>query len=104
MSNKLVNRNPDLKRLRDEGFEIEVRGGHLIAHHIPYVNSNREVKIGKLISTLELNNDVVLKPNTHQIYFMGEHPCNNDGSVLAAIFHSVPNQKLFDDIILNQYF
>jgi len=104
MSNKLVNRNPDLKRLRDEGFEIEVRGGHLIAHHIPYVNSNREVKIGKLISTLELNNDVVLKPNTHQIYFMGEHPCNNDGSILAAIFHSVPNQKLFDDIILNQYF
>lgn len=104
MSNKLVNRNPDLKRLRDEGFEIEVRGGHLIAHHIPYVNSNREVKIGKLISTLELNNDVVLKPNTHQIYFMGEHPCNNDGSVLAAISHSVPNQKLFDDIILNQYF
>jgi ThiF family len=104
MSNKLVNRNPDLKRLRDEGFEIEVRGGHLIAHQIPYVNSNREVKIGKLISSLELNNDVVLKPNTHQIYFMGEHPCNNDGSILAAIFHSVPNQKLFDDIILNQYF
>lgn len=104
MSNKLVNRNPDLKRLRDEGFEIEVRGGHLIAHHIPYVNSNREVKIGKLISTLELNNDVVLKPNTHQIYFMGEHPCNNDGSILSAIFHSVPNQQLFDDIILNQYF
>jgi hypothetical protein len=104
MSNKLVNRNPDLKRLRDEGYEIEVRGGHLIVHHIPYVNSNREVKIGTLISTLELNNGIVLKPNTHQIYFMGEHPCNNDGSILSAISHSVPNQQLFEDIILNQYF
>lgn len=104
MSNKLVNRNPDLKRLRDEGYEIEVRGGHLIAHHIPYVNSTREVKIGKLISTLELNNDVVLKPNTHQIYFMGEHPCNNDGSIITEIAHSAPNQQLFEDIILNQYF
>lgn len=104
MSNKLVNHNPDLKRLRDEGYEIEVRGGHLIAHHIPYVNSNCEVKIGKLISTLVLNNDVVLKPDTHQIYFMGEHPCNNDGSILSAIHHSVVNQQLFDDIILNQYF
>ena len=54
MSNKLVNRNPDLKRLRDEGYEIEVRGGHLIAHHIPYVNKNREIKIGKLITTLQM--------------------------------------------------
>jgi hypothetical protein len=104
MSNKLVNRNLDLKRLQDEGYEIEVRGGHLIAHHIPYVNSNRELKIGKLISTLVMNNDVVLKPDTHQIYFMGEHPCNNDGSILSSIHHSVPNQQLFDDIILNQYF
>jgi len=104
MSNKLVNLNPDLKRLRDEGYEIEVRGGHLIAHHIPYVNSNCEVKIGKLISTLELNNDVVLKPNTHQIYFMGEHPCNNDGSIITEISHSSPNQQLFEDIMLNQYF
>jgi hypothetical protein len=104
MSNKLVNRNPDLKRLRDEGYEIEVRGGHLIAHHVPYVNSSGEIKIGKLISTLELNNDVVLKPNTHQIYFMGEHPCNNDGSIITEIAHSAPNQQLYDDIILNQYF
>lgn len=104
MSIQLVNRNPDLKRLQDEGFEIEVRGGHLIAHHIPYVNSSCEIKIGKLISTLELNNDVVLKPNTHQLYFMGEHPCNNDGSTITEISHSAPNQQLFKDIILNQYF
>lgn len=104
MSIQLVNRNPDLKRLQDEGFEIEVRGGHLIAHHIPYVNSSCEIKIGKLISTLELNNDVVLRPNTHQIYFMGEHPCNNDGGIITEISHSAPNQQLFEGIILNQYF
>jgi hypothetical protein len=104
MSNKLINHNPDLKRLRDEGYEIEVRGGHLIAHHIPYVNGNGEVKIGKLISTLVLNNDVALKPDTHVINFMGEHPCNKDGSVIMAIRHSSPNQQLFDNIILNHTF
>lgn len=104
MSKKLIDRNPDLKRLRDEGFEIEVRGGHLIVHHVPYVNSNREVKIGKLISTLALNDDVVLRPDTHQIYFMGEHPCHKDGSILSSIQHSVVNQKLYEDIVLNHYF
>ena len=71
MSNKLINSSTDLKRLRDEGYEIEVRGGHLIVHHIPYVNSNREVKIGKLISTLLMSNEVTLKPDNHVINFMG---------------------------------
>ena len=104
MSNKLINHNPDLKNLRDNGYEIEVRGGHLIVHHIPYVNSAREVKIGKLISTLMLNNDVVLKPDTHVIYFMGEHPCKHDGTIITAIQHSTVNQKLFDDITLNHMF
>lgn len=104
MSNKLINRSTDLKRLRDEGYEIEVRGGHLIVHHIPYVNSNREVKIGKLISTLLMSNEVTLKPDNHVINFMGEHPCNNDGNIITSIQHVVVNQQLFNDIILNYSF
>ena len=104
MSNKLINRSIDLKRLRDEGYEIEVRGGHLIVHHIPYVNSNREVKIGKLISTLLMSNEVTLKPDNHVINFMGEHPCNNDGNIITSIQHVVVNQQLFNDIILNHSF
>lgn len=101
MRQQLINRSPDLKRLRDEGFEIEVRGGYLIVHHIPYVNSKREIRYGKLISSLSLNNDVTIKPNDHVIYFMGEHPCNNDGSIITAIQHSSQNQTLFDGIVIN---
>lgn len=104
MSNKLINRNSDLKRLRDEGYEIEVMGGHLIAHHIPYVNANREIKIGKLISTLMLNGEIVLKPENHIMNFMGEHPCNDDGSIITSIQHGNPNQKLYEGIILNYSF
>jgi len=102
MQQQQINRSQDLKRLRDEGFEIEVKGGYLIVHHIPYVNSNREVKFGKLISTLTLNNDVTVKPDNHVISFMGEYPCNNDGSIITAIQHSAQqNQQLFDGIIIN---
>ena len=97
-----INRSSDLKRLRDEGFEIEVKGGYLIVHHIPYVNSIREVKFGKLISTLTLNNDVTIKPDNHVINFMGEFPCNNDGSIITAIQHSSQlNQALFDGLVIN---
>jgi hypothetical protein len=101
MLQQQINRSPDLKRLRDEGFEIEVKGGQLIVHHIPYVNNNREVKFGKLITPLSLNNDVTIKPDNHVINFMGEYPCNNDGTIITAIQHQALNQPLFDGIIIN---
>lgn len=96
-----INRSRDLKQLVDEGFEIEVKGGHLIVHHIPYVNSSRQIKYGKLISTLALNNDVTMKPDTHVMGFMGEQPCNKDGSIITAIQHSSPNQQIADGIVMN---
>lgn len=101
MSNKLISHSVDLKRLRNEGYEVEVKGGHLLVHHIPYVNSSCEVKYGILISTLMVNNGVTLKPDNHVIHFMGEHPCNNDGSILTPIQHSTINQILFEDIVLH---
>jgi hypothetical protein len=102
MLQQQINRSPDLKRLRDEGFEVEVCGGHLIIHHIPYVNGNKEVKFGKLIDSLSLNNNITIKPKNHVINFMGEYPCNNDGSTITAIKHSGPlNQPLFDGIVIN---
>lgn len=99
-----INRSPDLKRLVDEGYEIEVKGGYLIVHQIPYVNNSRQIKYGKLITTLALNNDITMKPDTHVIGFMGEHPCNKDGSMITAVQHSSPNQQIADGIVMNHTF
>ena len=102
MLQQQINRSPDLKRLRDEGFEIAVKAGYLIVHHIPYVNAHREVKFGKLISPLSLNNNVTIKPDNHVINFMGEYPCNNDGTIITGIQHSAQmNQPLFDGMVIN---
>jgi hypothetical protein len=100
-----VDHSADLKRLQNEGYEIEVKGGHLVVHHIPYVNGSCQIKFGKLITPLELNNDVTINPvKDHVIYFMGEHPCNKDGSIITAIQHSSPNKPLFEGIVLNFMF
>jgi len=99
-----INRSPDLKRLMDEGFEIEVMGGHLIVHQVPYLNSCQEIKYGKLISTLTLNNDVTIKPDTHVIGFMGEYPCNKDGSRIQANQDSDLNQRIAEGIVKNYEF
>jgi hypothetical protein len=101
MSSRLINRSKDLLRLRNEGFEVEVRGGHLLVHHIPYVNSGCELKYGTLVSTLRVNNDSTLKPDTHVIHFIGEHPCQIDGMEITYIKNATQTKRLFDNVVIN---
>ena len=85
MLQQLINHSPDLKRLQDEGYELEVKGGYLLIHHIPYVTHLREVKYGILVSELSLaNSQRTIKPSTHVINFIGEYPCNADGSIIIT--------------------
>lgn len=101
MLQQLINHSPDLKRLQDEGYELEVKGGYLFIHHIPYVTHLREVKYGILVSELSLaNSQRTIKPSTHVINFIGEYPCNADGSIITAIQHS-NQQNLGHGIVIN---
>lgn len=101
MLQQLINHSPDLKRLQDEGYELEVKGGYLLIHHIPYVNHVREVKYGILVSELSLaNSQRTIKPSTHVINFIGEYPCNADGNINTAIQHS-NQQNLGHGIVIN---
>ncbi|MGB4770398.1 MAG: ThiF family adenylyltransferase [Chitinophagaceae bacterium] len=101
MSQQLISHSPDLSRLRDVGYEIEVCGGYLITHHIPYVNARCEIAYGKLITALNLNGNTTARPPDHVIQFMGEHPCHKDGSIITQIQHAAQNTKLFDGIVMN---
>ena len=79
MSQQLINRSPDLKKLRNEGYKIEVVDGYLLVHRIPYVNPSSKIREGVLVTDLDMSGDKTTKPQSHVIYFMGEHPCNKDG-------------------------
>jgi len=105
MSLQLISHSPDLKQLRDEGFEIEVKGGYLLIHQIPYVNHLREIKRGVLVSSLDLaSDDRTSTPTTHVIYFIGDYPCNSDGSPIEGIRHSSNNQILIEGVEVNHSF
>lgn len=88
MSQQLISRNDDLRALRDDGYEVAVQAGHLILHKVPYVNSQKEVKHGTLISVLELSGDTTDKPKDHKAFFSGGHPCDKDGQKLKQLEHS----------------
>jgi molybdopterin/thiamine biosynthesis adenylyltransferase len=95
MSQELVNRSPDLKRLRDEGYSVEVtKTAYLVVRNIPYVNANREIKFGTLVSELTLANDITTTPSNHVIKFSGEHPCHKDGTRISQIVHQSATETL----------
>ena len=104
MLQQLINHSQDLKRLRDEGYEIEVCGGYLLVHHIPYVESNKTIQYGILVSTLTLKNEITTgTPDNHVIHFIGDNPCNIDGSIITAIQYD-NSEKNFGNITVNRSF
>ncbi|MHA3788272.1 ThiF family adenylyltransferase [Flavobacterium hauense] len=105
MSLQLINHSPDLKRLRDEGYEIEVRGGYLLIHHIPFVDQNKQIQYGVLVSTLTLtSNNRTGIPDNHVIYFIGGNPCEVDGTIITSIQHNNTNSVLNQQITVNRSF
>lgn len=104
MSQQLINHSPDLKLLRDEGYDIEIRGSYLLVKHVPYVNSTKEVKFGMLVSELCLAGDVTIKPMNHVTYFDGDYPCNKDGSEIAKIRNQNQRQELDRELVVNYSF
>ena len=104
MSQQLISHNPDLKRLRDEGYDIEVRSGYLIAKHIPYVNGKGEVKYGVIVSELTVAGDLTVTPTNHTVYFSGDHPCDKNGTPLTKIVNQSVQKTLAPDLVVDHYF
>lgn len=94
MSQKPISLSPDLTRLRAEGYNIEIRGSYLLVKDVPYVNANREVKLGILVSTLNLAGDMTGSPDDHQVRMAGEYPCHADGRQMTELVNQVNETKL----------
>lgn len=89
MSQKQIDLSKDLKKLQNEGYEIEVKDGYGILSHIPYLNESGEIELGTLISSINFQGDVAqYKYNSnHVINFAGKFPCELDGTPIAGIKH-----------------
>lgn len=61
------------------------------------------MKAGILIMKLTTSGEKVVKPADHTAYFVGEQPCNIDGSFVASLVNSAQRQKLYADVISDFY-
>lgn len=104
MSQQLINHSKDLKLLRNEGYDVEVQSNYLLIKHVPYVNSARKIQFGTLVTELTLAGDLTTKPHTHVVHFIGEHPCNKDGSKMVAIEHQSVEKILDRDLVVQHSF
>ena len=104
MSQQQINHSSDLKALRDDGYEIAVIAGHLVIYNVPYVNQQRQIKRGTLVSTLDMVGDVTVKPKTHVVMFSGGHPCDQHGRELENLRHSNTQQKICDSLTVERSF
>ncbi|MCA3076578.1 MAG: ThiF family adenylyltransferase [Rhodocyclaceae bacterium] len=104
MQSALISRSPDLLRLRDEGYELEIRSGHLLVHSVPYVNAAGVIGYGTLVSDLTLAGDSTSRPGNHMAWFIGEHPCDRAGRTITAIRHGTANFDLAHDIAAQHAF
>lgn len=104
MSRQQIVLSPDLLKLHNEGYDIEIRQGYLLVKDVPYVNAERMVKRGILISKLELANDTTVPPQDHVVYWTGEHPCHSHGGNISAIANPSQPQNFGEGILADHTF
>lgn len=108
MSLELIDHSPDLTQILREGYEVTVENGYILISHVPYVNSQKQVAYGTLISALELSGDKTRKPTDHVARWAGDYPCDSNGSPLIYLvlqqFQQPINEKVRDGLIANYSF
>jgi len=104
MSRALISRSDDLRRLRDEGYEVAIVDNRLVLEHVPYVNAAGEVRFGTLVSELSLAGDQTVRPGDHVARFAGDEPCDRHGRPLTALINSSINERVGDSVHLRYLF
>jgi len=94
MSARLIALSPDLSRLREEGFEVDVRGGHVVVANVPYVTAERTVARGTLVIPLTTAGERTGPPLDHTAWWMGPMPSHQTGAPLARIDAGAVKQEL----------
>lgn len=85
MFHKLVSHNDDLRRLVEKGYAVAFDSNCLVVRDIPYLDHNRELRIGAIVAKLEFIDNERVKQTDHQIFFAGSVPHGLDGSPIPNL-------------------
>jgi len=104
MSQQQISLSADLKALQDDGYEVVIQSGYLVLLNVPYVTTDKQMKRGALVSTLDMAGDKTIKPSTHVVMFTGEYPCDKHGQPIEKFRHKTATQTIDSDLIVKHSF
>lgn len=100
---QLIDHNPDIKKLHDEGYQLDVINDNLVVFGIPYVTEDKEIDFGILYCPLNLSGETLNPPRDHTARFVGKYPCNQFGQKNSS-FVNKPDPNRLSEKIQGEYF
>ena len=85
MSHPLISLNSDFTKLQNDGFNIEVRGGYFLIHHVPFLGKDGKLQFGDLRINLCMSGSQILPPSDHTAYWWKERPCIESGDYVPSL-------------------
>ena len=85
MFQKLVSHNDDIRRLVDRGYAVAFDSNYMVIRDIPYLDDQRHLQIGGIVTKLEFIDKERVTQEDHQIFFAGSIPYNIDGTPIPNL-------------------
>ena len=107
MFHQLANHNDDIRRLVEKGYAVAFDSGYLVIRDIPYLDSERKLQIGAIITKLVFVDEERVIQDDHQIFFAGSVPHNLDGKPIPNLGGGPTQLALSDaskDIVVQRSF
>ncbi len=81
----LVNHNDDIRRLVEKGYAVAFDSNYMIVRDIPYLDAERKLQIGAIVTKLVFIDENHVIQDDHQIFFAGSVPHNLDGTPIPNL-------------------
>jgi hypothetical protein len=104
VSARLIALSPDLSRLREEGYEVDVRDGYVVVANVPYVTSDRQVARASLVIALTASGERTAAPPDHTVMWTGSMPCHQDGTPISRIDAGGGGGQIAPNLVVNHRF
>jgi ThiF family len=103
----LASRNPDLKRLLEQGYSLAVDSNYLVVRDVPYLDATGQLQWGAIVAKLVFEDAVTVHPEDHQVFWAGLRPCGLDGQVIGGLGGGDAQLNLSErcsDVVVRQRF
>jgi hypothetical protein len=82
---RLVKHNDDIRQLVEKGYAVAFDSNYLVIRDIPYLDVERKLQIGAIVTKLVFANEERVIQDDHQIFFAGSVPYNLDGTPIPNL-------------------